>query len=496
MNSYRLYICFLLFTSVIFAQKIKTPLEKSDFKNITTHAQLLDFITSLPKTSVPFIKETIAVSVKGKEIPVLKFSTGEFGKDERKLKVLLFAQQHGDEPSGKEGALMLIRDIVSGEFNSILEKMDIAIVPMMNPDGNDVNKRRNGNGADLNRDHLLLLQPENQGLQNFFNHYLFDVSMDVHEYSPYSQSWLDYGYLKNSDVTAGRLTNINTPEAIRNFSEKEYLPFLSNFIKNAGFSYAEYTPGGPPELEYIRHSTYDINDGRQEFGSLGTLSFIQEGKNGIDSIENIKTRSLSQKAGMTAYLKFMFDNVDKIKVMVRTERNKIIEGSPDKVAIQMIHVKDGRKLEMHLFSTKTGKDTVVIVNDYRPVVKSIFDVEKPEGYLISVEDKELVNWANRHKFTTIKYSPAKTDKIEEYTIQKIDSIDFEGDIVINPVTITGTLSPLELKKEYLLIPTRQLAGNVIVQALEPKSIIGLATYKHFEYLVKSGAKYPVLRLVK
>ncbi|MBN8544875.1 MAG: succinylglutamate desuccinylase/aspartoacylase family protein [Ignavibacteria bacterium] len=492
----RLSFCFLLLTALLLPQKITTPLEESNFKKLTSHAQVLDFIGKLPKTKAPFVTETIAVSAKGREIPILKFSLKEFGTDPAKLKVLLFAQQHGDEPSGKEGALMLIRDLVSGDLSPLLEKLDIAIVPMMNPDGNEGNRRRNGNGADLNRDHLLLLQPENQGLHNFYNRYNFDVSMDVHEYSPYSESWMETGYIKNSDVTAGRLTNINTPEALRNFSENEYLPFLAKYVRSAGFSYAEYTPGGPPEKEYIRHSTYDINDGRQGFGSLGTLSFIQEGKNGIDSVENIKTRSNSQKTGMTAYLKFMFENAGKIKEMVEVEKKKIVDGSPEKVAIQMIHTGNGKKLEMHLLTLATGKDTVVFVNDYRPVVKSVFDVVKPAGYLIPADDKELVNWANRHKFIMTKYSPDKSDRIEEYMITKIDSMDFEGDIVINPGYSTATLTSKELKGDYYLLTTRQLGGNVVVQALEPKSIIGLATYKYFDYLIKAGTKYPVLRLVK
>jgi len=35
-----------------------------------------------------------------------------------------------------------------------------------------------------------------------------------------------------------------------------------------------------------------------------------------------------------------------------------------------------------------------------------------------------------------------------------------------------------------------------VIALEPKSMLGLATYRQFSYLLKKGEYYPVLRVVR
>lgn len=500
-NFLKMKNCLLLLTFVMifgtaYSQKISTPLELSGFKTLTSHQQMINYLKTLPRDKSPFQIEDFAVSANGMKIPVLKFSTGEFGKDEKKLKVLLFAQQHGNEPSGKEGVLMLLSKFVSGELSHLLHKVDVAIIPMMNPDGNESDKRRNGNDADLNRDHLLLLQPENQGLHKFFNKYLFEVSMDVHEYGPFSRDWMELGYRKNSIVTAGILTNINTPQAIRTYSRTKYFPWLTAQMKISGYSFSEYTPGGPPEIEYIRQSTFDINDGRQSFGSLGALSFIQEGMYGRDSIDNIEVRAKSQMIAMLCYLEFMSQNADEIKLLVKTEREKLINGSPEKVAIQMKHESDGSKLEMTLLSTITEKDTVITVSNYCPVVKSLFDVEKPFGYLIPSGETQLLDWANRHQFQISKYVVGNNDIVEGMLITSVDSIDFEGDVVVNPIYSTWKLSLNDLKGEYFLLPTKQLAGNVIVQALEPKSMIGLVTYKHFESLLKLGQNYPVLRVYR
>jgi len=44
---------------------------------------------------------------------VLVTSSPHFGEDALKLRVMLFAQQHGDEPSGKEALTMLLAKIAT-----------------------------------------------------------------------------------------------------------------------------------------------------------------------------------------------------------------------------------------------------------------------------------------------------------------------------------------------------------------------------------------------
>jgi hypothetical protein len=75
-------------------------------------------------------------------------------------------------------------------------------------------------------------------------------------------------------------------------------------------------------------------------------------------------------------------------------------------------------------------------------------------------------------------------------------MDFERDIIANP---TVELYPIKndlCETDYIFIPVNQLRNNMIVIALEPKSELGLVTYKQFEHLLKKGENFPVLRLVK
>ncbi len=74
-------------------------------------------------------------------------------------------------------------------------------------------------------------------------------------------------------------------------------------------------------------------------------------------------------------------------------------------------------------------------------------------------------------------------------------MDFEGDTIVNPAVelreVQNELNP----DEYYFIPTNQLKNNLIVIALEPKSMLGLVTYKQYEHLLKAGEYFPILRVV-
>lgn len=486
---------FLLPGVIVVGQEVKAPLEQNSFARPTNYDELSAYVKQLDAQSPRLELEVIGQSVENRNIYALKYSSTTFGKDPKKLKVLIFAQQHGNEQSGKDGALLLAGELLKPENQYLLDHIDFALIPQVNPDGSEANRRRNSHTADLNRNHLILEEPEVIALHQFFDKYLFDVNMDVHEYAPYGETWKAYGYRCNSDVLIGVNTNINISKEIRAMANDLFIPSYRNYLTDKKFSNSIYAPGGPPEIEYIRHSTFDINDGRQSFGILNSFSLIQEGLNGFDTFkDNIEHRAKGQAAGMKALLEFTAINHQAIKTLVSEQRAVLIEGEPQTVSIQMEHVRNGKEHPLPVFSYATGKDSIIMVKDYRPVVQSITEVSKPTGYLIPKSSKLLTDWVSRHQLITSVYKPSKKLKIEQYEVAAIDSMDFEGDMIVNPKVTTTEITSIINANDYVYIPTSQLKGNMIVIALEPKSELGLVTYKRYSELLKAGEKYPVLRV--
>jgi len=92
---------------------------------------------------------------------------------------------HGNEPSGREGCLMMIRELAFSNDPAILDILTsatILIVPSFNADGRANNTRGNSAGQDLNRDHARITQPESQIFARFLRDYTPEVMVDGHEY--------------------------------------------------------------------------------------------------------------------------------------------------------------------------------------------------------------------------------------------------------------------------------------------------------------------------
>lgn len=488
-----LYLLILSFANLL-SQNISTPLEKSNFSKLTSYEELKNFIHEVDDQSDLIRSEVLTKSVEGRELFAVFFSKGEFGVDNNKLKVLIFAQQHGNEQSGKEGALKLIRDVIKAENNYLFEKIDLIIIPQMNPDGSEKSKRRNGNDVDLNRNHSILTEPETIALHKLFNQHLFEVTLDVHEYFPYSESWEQFGIYKSADEQLGLLTNLNVSQKIRNYSKEKALPYIKNYLKERSFTFCEYIVGGPPNKERMRHSTVDINDGRQSFGIQNTLSFILEGKNGRDyAIDNIKHRTEAQYSAMMGILKFVYDNADDIKLMVRSERD-ILVNSDSPVVLRMDHYNQGEKFILPVEEVQTGVKKVFEVDQYYSEVRSIYQIPIPDAYLVPKNDSLLMNILANHQ---IKFSSDLPEylNLEQYFVTSIDSITLEDEAMAAPKfkVIQKNLSDLE--SDYVLVPTNQIKKNLIVAAFEIRSMHALYHYDIFKYMINQE-DYPIIRAYK
>jgi hypothetical protein len=99
--------------------------------------------------------------------------------------VLINCNVHGNEPSGREGCLILARELAFGNDPrtiEILSNMTVLIVPAINGDGRAANTRGNSVGQDLNRDFSLIRQPETFAFMRMLRDYQPLVAYDGHEF--------------------------------------------------------------------------------------------------------------------------------------------------------------------------------------------------------------------------------------------------------------------------------------------------------------------------
>lgn len=118
------------------AQAIPTPLELNGYSRLSSHAEMMAYLGRLDAASSTLQMSAIGESVEGRKIPALFFSMDMPFRTEASTKplVLIYCQQHGNEPSGKEAALVVARTLAMAD-RGILEALDLILVPQVNPDG-------------------------------------------------------------------------------------------------------------------------------------------------------------------------------------------------------------------------------------------------------------------------------------------------------------------------------------------------------------------------
>lgn len=487
----------LIFVFAIFLvscnQEIKSPIFKKDFTELTSPDEVRNFVKNASEFSSSINYEVFGTTVKGNELVVAKIKTSN---KSNLLRILIFAQQHGNEQSGKEACLVLLQDIANNKLIPITDNLELWIVPQLNPDGGSIDQRINGNDADLNRDHVILSQPETQALRALFQDFEPHVTLDIHEYYPYSKSWEEYGAFKNFDVQVGIPTNFNVSGEIKSFGLNQVLPAIQKHLNDQGYSFQNYIVGPAPNLGRTRHSTVDFDDGRQSFAILNTLSLIYEGLNGKESsLDNIEGRTKAQFEAIIGLLNFLNSNNEQVVKLVNNARIELANRMPgDSVAIRMEHFSDGKPLMMNLISSKSNNDSLVSIQDYHPLVKPTLMVSRPNAYLIPISDSLLLNFLNLHKISFERYEKMQDDIVVSYSIGQIaTSIDEELENRY-PQVIRKSITNDEIGNEYYVVTTSQLHSNFLVSVFEPQSMLGLAQRKGYEYLLCENSQFPILRI--
>ena len=365
---------------------VLAPVERSGFTTVTSYDSLQAFLREIAQQ--PSIRvEQIAQTRQGRSVNVVRVTTPQ--DSAARIRILLFAQQHGDEPAGKEALTLLLAKAASGGLQALLSRIDLFVVPLMNPDGAELGQRRTADRIDLNRSHVLLHSPEVKGLHDLFRRWMPQVTVDVHEYSSSGRAWSDSGFIKTGDVQLGMLTNLNSPEHLRQYQHEEVFPFIAGTMRAKGYTFHEYIVGEPADR--IRHSTTEINDGRQSFGILGTMSFIQEGRKWSDLPDHIERRAKSQLASLEAMLEFCSRHAAEIRGVVEGERRFLSTAPADSIVLRMEHAASGRVMRIPVQMTEAHTDTTWNVHPYHDRVYPYLKCHLPSAYLIPAEQKAIID---------------------------------------------------------------------------------------------------------
>lgn len=506
-------------------QSLRTPGEQADFQRYTQNKDIAAFLESVTAASTQAKVQVVGKTTAAKDVPSLdlylvvlteKGVATPGALDRKKPTILVLASQHGNEHSGKEAALALIRDLAVGNLKPLLAQVNVLVMPQTNPYGNFVDKRPNEQDLDLNRDHVKLESPETRAIHAVFARWKPEVSLDVHE--------------KGDDyyrVNTGCVTNANIAGAIRRFSIDTIFKETEEYVIANGSTWHEYlvteamgsqgAAGAPEPADekqretLTRPSTTDLNDGRNGLGIYETVSFIQEGASRHD-IPTLQERTAYQYLGVKALVQSVVRHAPEVLRLVNASRAALLKKAEapvagDVVHLRMVHARDPKQPEITIqsFERPAGdaakvtagppKVVTTVVKNWFPAVEPTVSVPRPYGYIVPAAHQAVVDAMRAHGITLQAFSAPAQVEVEQYLVDDVKPAS-EDYVAPEAIAVTKKTVTVTVQKGDYYVSGAQPAANLIPNLLEPQAEFGFIRYRAFKLVPEKGATFPFVRVAR
>jgi len=411
------------------------------------------------------------------------------------FRVLFYAQQHGDEVSGKDALLYLLREIANRP-ERLPAGIDLWILPMMNPDGAERGTRRNAAGADLNRDHILLEQPETQALHRVVRRVRPHLAVDCHEFTRDSEDRRQRGWIAWPDITMDGLNNPLFDPAVVAAAER-WVRESEAPEAAAGHPFLRYSVGGLPPDEEQRHSAPDIDGGLNAVGMYGGLSFIIEAavRRGPDAPPDDLAKRVD--AYLVLLRRFLDETAHRAEDLAAVEASRR-RPPPRFIPTNYLWVNPGFTItDFPVLELATGRTVRIPTANMMTTMAVKTALPAPLGYAIeprAAADYALVLERQGIPFETLAaprtVGAQRCDLLRlEETFDDLYS-RYEGRQIVQ----CRAAAAEELPAGTLWVP---LEGEAAVRAalvLEPAALYGVYQYPRFRSHAATGAALPIVRV--
>ncbi len=530
---YQMFVIMYFSVSLGWSQQLSDTLwtipELTGYQETSRYADVVSFIKTVEERAGIHVF-SMGTSAEGKEIPVVVLADPPLYSPEEAMrsgKPVIYIQGniHGGEVEGKEVLLMLMRDIMFGDKNHLLENQILLFVPIFNTDGNDkmsvesrpsqegspplVGQRANSQGWDLNRDGMKLDAAETRSLfEVVISHWDPQVFVDLHTtngtWHGYSLTWAPSyhtaGALKPFQFSYHRLL----PEVTKRAFDKFGLHF-------GPYGYYFLDEGWPPKSVYTynHHPRYLVN----QFGLRNRMAILSESF----AHERFDQRINSTYVFVSEILEFTNQHSLQIFEINREAEKATMENVRNgagtfKKGVRFKMVPFTRKLNNYRtydYKRKSNSSeeylrmpNIVIYNDisyharFEPVEESIL----PHGYLLSKEFRSVIDNLRMHGVVVEELTAEVSAEGEYFLAKDLRRLgeEFEGHKMVE---LVGEFRPggRTFNRGDFKIDLNQPLANLIFYLLEPRSDDGLVTWNFFdEYFKNQGIKhqmvaYPVFK---
>jgi len=437
---------------------LRTPafLNMKNGERYVSHQEMEDFLAS-KDAACPYMHTFIAgQSTLGKNIPVVVFCSENLeGKtleeasmavaaDESKPTVFIHAQIHGNECSAGEGALAVISNLCGRYGRKMVRKVNIVVIPRVNCDGAEAMTRGTSVFHDMNRDNILVGNPEIKATHRVFNLFPADILIDLHEYSSIQIAKEKEGFLDDAGITVSGNQN----------NSAEFNTLMLDLMRGAegtaateGIRLWEYTQKGYSDQSPLHASHY--------YALRGALNFLVEAPNCRWQKEsNLGRRVFTHFIVCKYFIDYASRNPESLLAVTRAERKRTEFGP---LVLKHTENEEGFSYPRSWFSLSDGKflkDSTFTLKYYEvPLISREF----PVAYLIpkGIESEERIKEIAGMNGISFQELPAGASlPLKPYSGTEDEAFIGEEKDVVFPCGA-------------LVFPSRQPSGIILGMLMEP-----------------------------
>ncbi|MGH1334650.1 MAG: M14 family metallopeptidase [Aureispira sp.] len=486
--------------------------EKTAFERTSSSDEVLDFIAAIAQTSPSVHVDTIAQSDSGQVIPMVilarpKVTSPAEARASGKTLVYVQGNIHGGEVEGKEVLLFLMREILLGKEQALLEHQILLFTPNYNPDGNNnlspkhrssqehcphlAGGRRSGGDWDLNRDGIKLDALETQGL---FEHAIVpwdpDVFIDLHTTNGvWHANELTYAHSYHTIGDPG--TSLYTRDSLLPAVQKTLLDKYDLHTDiYGGYSLAQ---GWPPKnlYTYNHHPRYLVN----QFGLRNRMAILSE----TFAHDKFYHRINSAHKFVLEVLRYTNQHATAIRqVNLASEAATIAQVKAEagrlKKGVRFQKVPEKQPMTLRTYNYLTYQDSteqtryvrthevirVKDVNNYS-AFEPILYATLPKAYVFPANLAYLVPHLQRLGIQVETLSTAQSYQGEQFKVRQLE-LSKQAFERHHLVTLAGKFEAAnqDFPAGSFYVTMEQPLANLIFYLLEPQSDDGLVTWNFLD----------------
>jgi predicted deacylase len=437
----------------------RTGAEVAGFERHTSYDELMSFLYDVQSRTDRMLIRHIATTAEGRDMPLVILgappaATSASAFFSGRPTVFFTGNVHGGERAGREGSLQLIRELALGSARSLLDEVNVLIVPSLNPDGAEERRRTNALGYDMNRDFIVAETPEIAGiLETVLLEWWPDVYVDVHNGGAYPYN-LTYQATLHPSADSALVAFARGPmyESVRTHMQSRNMLL--------------YWYSGPRRDtisgEWSWQTTEPWARKQHSYGGLqNMLTLLYE----IPGRWSLREQADNAREGMLGLLNFVSDNAASVRGTIVAARQRTLHDPQPHVVVS---VERSAYPQQEQFYVMEDGEPVLVTGTNRTYYVASETRPRPWGYAFDARLNDLADFLRRHAIQVERLRAPAAVNAEKFRLTGIEwaSSPYQNHLNATP-TVQLIPEQMQLPEGTYLVRMTQNAAALISELMEP-----------------------------